>query len=130
MAAILSIGFTACSDNDDESSEETYVITAELVSSSRCPAEFVSYVKSLCNAVYTTVNGEKGNANYTKRLILSRFNRSQTEIMQALQEYDVRYKEKYFNIAFYAKNTSGKLKYQCLMIVGGDHIRVQDIQEY
>ena len=123
--------FVSCEEKNGDDNEittkgGTYVITAELVSIGKCPADFSNYVKSLCNSVYKNVHGN--DVVEDKRIIAVEFDIVQTEIMQKLLKYDYDYTEKNYNIAFLAKDTSGELRFKRLMVVGAGRIQNNDYE--
>ena len=126
MVAILGIGFASCSSSDDEDDEDeekvaSYIITAELVSSSSCPADFAGYVRSLCNSVHKSIKGNRRSVYYEFDVI-------ESDIMQSLFRYDSSYDDKNYTIAFLAKDTSGDIKYRRSMIVGNGKINNYDTE--
>ena len=122
IIAMLNIGFVSCNDDEKEDSEKvtTYIITAELVSSSGCPEDFISYVRNLCNSVHTSIKGDS-------RHVDMEFSRCTTNMMRALfDKYSVSYYKYDYTIAFLAKDTSGDIKYKHTMDVRNGDIKTYD----
>lgn len=123
MIAMLNMVFISCNDDDDEKDSEkytTYVITAELVSSSGCPEDFISYVRSLCNSVHTSIKGDS-------RHIDMEFSSCTSNMMRTLEsKYSSLYLKYDYTIAFLAKDVSGDIKYKHTMDVRNGNIKIYD----